>query len=78
MNKVIYSIILLNSSTEINVIIKRLMNMIEIIIRSKFKLKLIYHIDYDMNFDEICIDVEMNIENLYIIHHIFIITYADY
>ncbi len=55
---------LMNSKAEINVMIKRLMNKTKIIMRLKFRLRLISHIDHDMNFDEMCDDVELKIEEL--------------
>jgi hypothetical protein len=44
----------------------------------KSRFRLIFHIDHDMNFDEICDDVELNIEKLKIRHYIFVITHANY
>ncbi len=44
---------LMNSKAEINVMIKRLMNKTKIIMRFKSRFRLIFHIDHDMNFDEI-------------------------
>jgi hypothetical protein len=69
---------LMNSKTKINVMIKRLMNKTWIIMRFKSRLRLIFHIDHDMNFDEICDDVELNIEKLKTRHHIFVIAHANY
>ncbi len=69
---------LMNSKTKINVMIKRLMNKTRIIMRFDSRLRLIFHIDHDMNFDEICDDVELNIEELKIRHHIFVIIHANH
>ncbi len=69
---------LMNSKTKINVMIKRLMNKTKIIIRFKFRLRLIFHIEHDMNFDEVCDDVELNIERLKTRHHIFVIIHANH
>jgi hypothetical protein len=68
----------MNSETEINVMIKRLMNKTKIIMRFESRLRLIFHIEHDMNFDEICDDVELNIEELKTRHHIFVIAHADH
>jgi hypothetical protein len=68
----------MNSETKINVMIKRLMNKTKIIMRFKSRLRLISHIDHDMNFDEICDDVELNIEKLKTRHHIFVIIHANH
>ncbi len=69
---------LMNSKTEINVMIKRLMNKTKIIMRFESRLRLISHIEHDMNFDEICDDVELNIEKLKTRHHIFVVAYANH
>ncbi len=69
---------LMNSKTEINVMIKRLMNKTKIIMRLESRLRLIFHTEHDMNFDEICDDVELNIEELKTRHHIFVIVHADH
>jgi hypothetical protein len=68
----------MNSEAKINVMIKKLMNKTKIIMRSESRLRLISHIDHDMNFDEICDDVELNIERLKIRHHIFVIAHANH
>jgi hypothetical protein len=46
--------------------------------RLGFRLRLISHIDHDMNFDEVCDDVELNIEKLKTRHHIFVIVHANH
>jgi hypothetical protein len=73
---------LMKSKAEINVMIKRLMNKTRIIMRFESRLCLIFHIDHDMNFDEICNDVcndvKLDIEKLKTRHHIFVIVYADH
>jgi hypothetical protein len=69
---------LMNSKTKINVMIKRLMNKTKIIMRFESRLRLIFHIDHDMNFDEVCDDVELNIERLKTWHHIFVIVHANH
>ncbi len=69
---------LMNSKTEINVMIKRLMNKTKIIMRFESRFRLIFHTEHDMNFDEICDDVELNIEELKTRHHIFVIVHADH
>jgi hypothetical protein len=68
----------MNSEAKINVMIKRLMNKTRIIMRFESRLRLIFHIEHDMNFDEICDDVELNIEELKTRHHIFVIIHADH
>ncbi len=69
---------LMNSKAKINVMIKRLMNKTRIIMRFESRFRLIFHIEHDMNFDEICNDVELNIEELKTRHHIFVIAHADH
>ncbi len=68
----------MNSKTKINVMIKKLMNKTKIIMRFESRFRLIFHIDHDMNFDEICDDVELNIEKLKIRHYIFVIAHANH
>jgi hypothetical protein len=68
----------MNSEAKINVMIKKLMNKTKIIMRFESRLRLIFHIEHDMNFDEICDDVELNIEELKTRHHIFVIIHADH
>jgi hypothetical protein len=68
----------MNSKAEINVMINRLMNKTRIIMRFESRFRLIFHIDHDMNFDEICDDVELNIERLKTRHHIFVIAHANH
>ncbi len=46
--------------------------------RFKSRLRLIFYIDHDMNFDEVCDDVELNIEKLKTRHHIFVIVHANH
>ncbi len=69
---------LMNLKTKINVIIKKLMNRTKIIIRFESRFRLIFHIDHDMNFDKICNDVKLNIEELKTRHYIFVIVHANY
>ncbi len=69
---------LMNSEAKIDVMIKRLMNKTKIIMRFESRLRLISHIEHDMNFDEIYDDVELNIEELKTRHHIFVIAHADH
>ncbi len=69
---------LINSKAKINVMIKKLMNKTKIIMRFESRLRLIFHIEHDMNFDEICDNVELNIEELKTRHHIFVIVHANH
>jgi hypothetical protein len=46
--------------------------------RFESRLRLIFHIEHDMNFDEICDNVELNIEELKTRHHIFVIVHANH
>jgi hypothetical protein len=68
----------MNSEAKINVMIKRLMNKTKIIMRFESRLRLISHIEHDMNFDEMCDDVKLNVEELKTRHHIFVIVHADH
>jgi hypothetical protein len=69
---------LMNSSVEINVMTKRLMNKIDIIMRSDFRLRLIFHIEHDINFDDVCDDVELNIKKMKTRHHVFVVAHVDH
>jgi hypothetical protein len=69
---------LMNSKAKINVMIKRLINKKRIIMRFESRFRWIFHIDHDMNFDEVCDDVKLNIERLKTRHHIFVIVHANY
>jgi hypothetical protein len=68
----------MNSEAKIKMMIKKLMNKTKIIMRLESRFRLIFHIDHDMNFDEICDDVELNIEKLKTRHHIFVIAHANH
>jgi hypothetical protein len=46
--------------------------------RFESRFRLISHIEHDMNFDEMCDDVELNIEKLKTRHHIFVIAHANH
>jgi hypothetical protein len=46
--------------------------------RFESRFRLISHIEHDMNFDEICDDVELNIEELKTRHYIFVIAHANH
>jgi hypothetical protein len=68
----------MNLKTEINVMIKKLMNKIKIIMRFESRFRLIFYIDHDINFNEICDDVKLNIEKLKTRHYIFVIVHANH
>jgi hypothetical protein len=68
----------MNSKTKINVMIKKLMNKTKIILRFKFRFRLIFYIDHDMNFDKIYDDVKLNIKKLKTRYYIFVIVYANH
>jgi hypothetical protein len=69
---------LMNFDVEINVMTKRLMNKIDIIMCSDSRLRLIFHIEHDMNFDDVCDDVELNIKKMKIRHHVFVVIHVDH
>jgi hypothetical protein len=69
---------LMNSKMKINVMIKKLMNKTKIIMRFNSRFHLIFQFDHDMNFNEICDDVELNAEKLKTRHHIFVIAHANH
>jgi hypothetical protein len=46
--------------------------------RFESRFRLVFHTDHDMNFDEICDDVELNIEELKTRHYIFVIVHANH
>jgi hypothetical protein len=58
--------------------IKKLMNKMKIIINFEFRFRLIFHIEHDMNFDEVCDDIKLNIKKLKTRYHIFVIIHADH
>ncbi len=58
--------------------IKKLMNKTKIILRFKFRFRLIFYIDHDMNFDKIYDDVKLNIKKLKTRYYIFVIVYANH
>jgi hypothetical protein len=68
----------MNSEAKTNLMIKRLMNKTKIIMRFESRFRLIFHIEHDINFNEICDDVELNIEALKTRHHIFVIAHANH
>jgi hypothetical protein len=68
----------MNLKTKINVMIKKLMNKTKIILRFKFRFRLIFYIDHDMNFDKIYDDVKLNIKKLKTRYYIFVIVYANH
>jgi hypothetical protein len=68
----------MNSKTKINVMIRKLMNKTRIIIRFESRLRLIFYIEHDMNFNEIYDDVKLNIKKLKTRHHIFVIVHANH
>jgi hypothetical protein len=43
---------------------KQLINKINIIIYLSFRLRLIFYIEHDMNFDHVCDDVKLNIKKI--------------
>jgi hypothetical protein len=69
---------LMNSKAKINVMIKKLMNKTKIIMRFESRLRLIFYIEHDMNFDEIYDDVKLNIKELKTRHHIFVIVHTNH
>ncbi len=69
---------LMNSDVEINVMTKRLMNKVDIIMRSDLRLRLIFHIEHDMNFDDVCNDVQLNIKEMKTRHHVFVVVHVDH
>ncbi len=46
--------------------------------RFEFRFRLIFHIEHNINFDKICDDVKLNIEELKTRHYIFVIAYANH
>ncbi len=69
---------LMNSDVEINVMTRRLMNKIDITMRSDLRLRLIFHIEHDMNFDDVCDDVELNIKKMKTRHHVFVVVHVNH
>ncbi len=54
------------------------MNKINIIMRSDFRLRLIFYIEHDMNFDDVCDDVELNIKKMKTRHYVFVVIHVDH
>jgi hypothetical protein len=69
---------LLNTEVEINVMIEKMMHKEDLSMRSLSVLNLIFHIDYQQKFLDVCEDVKISIENFIIKHHIFVIAKVDY
>jgi hypothetical protein len=69
---------LMNFDVEINVMTRRLMNKTDIIMRFDSRLRLIFHIEHDMNFDDVCDDVELNIKKMKTRHHVFVVAHVDH
>jgi hypothetical protein len=78
LNDMVKTMALLDSGAEINVMTRRLMNMVGIAMRPGPRLKLISHTGHDMDFDGVCDDVEVNIGGLRTLHHIFVVPHADH
>ncbi len=69
---------LMNSDVKINVMMRRLMNKVDIIMRFDLRFRLIFHIEHDMNFDDICNDVELNVKKMKTRHYVFVVVYVDH
>ena len=65
---------LLNIETEINVMTKKMMMKKNLIMKSRFYMNFVSHIEHIKIFFEICENVEINIEDFKIKHHIFVIS----
>jgi hypothetical protein len=68
----------MNFDVEINVMTRQLMNKVNIIMRFDFRLRLIFHIEHDMNFDDVCDDVELNIKKIKTRYHVFVVTHVNH
>jgi hypothetical protein len=69
---------LLDSEAEINMITRRLMNIVDMTMRPGSRLRLISYTRHDMGRDGVCTDVEVDVGGLCTIHHIFVVAYADH
>jgi hypothetical protein len=58
--------------------IKKLINKTKVIMRFESRFCLIFYIDHDMNFDEVCDDDNLNTKKLKTQHYIFVIIYANH
>jgi hypothetical protein len=71
-------IALLNIEAEINVMTEEMMHKEDLFIRSRSVLNLIFHIDHQQKFLNVCENVKISIENFIIKHHIFMIARVDH
>ncbi len=69
---------LMNFDVKINVMTRRLMNKIDITMRSDLRLRLIFYIEHDMTFDDVCDDVKLNIKKMKTRHHVFVIVHVNH
>jgi hypothetical protein len=46
--------------------------------RSESRFRLISHTKHDMNFDDVCDDVKLDIEEMKTRHHVFVVAHADH
>ena len=78
MKNLIKTTTFLNSKAEINVMTQRFMRTANLSMKVKSRLRLISHIEHEMNFVEMYKNVIINIEEFVIYHHIFVMTHANH
>ncbi len=69
---------LIKFNAKMNVITKQLMNKIDIIICFDFRLRLIFSIEYDINFNNVCDNEKLNMKKIKTRNYIFVVFYIDY
>ncbi len=69
---------LINLNVKINIKMRRLINKINIIMRFDFRLRLIFYIEHDINFDYVCDDVELNIKKIKTRHYVFVVVHVNH
>ena len=71
-------IALLNIEIEINVMTKKMMMKKNLIMKSRFHINFVLHIEHNKIFFEMCENVEINIEDFKIKHHIFVMNETNH
>ena len=78
MNEAIQAVIFLNSRTKMNVMIKTFLNCVELNFCSDSRLQFISHTKHFKKFLEICSNVKINVNELQIYHHVFVMNKTNH
>ena len=77
-NEAAQAVVLLNSRAKMNVMIKTLLNCVELNFRPDPRLQLISHTRHYKKFLEVCSNVEISVSGLRTYHHVFVVNKADH